>query len=81
MLMLRRQVGQEICRCFYLDGADLFEPPPDRDPLSVTIGRQTEEKQQPRGRLHHVTRSVMKYVLQIVFALVNPRFIGEIFEQ
>src|SRR6266496_1900099 len=73
MLVLRRQVRKQICRRFYLNGTDLFKPPPHRHAFRVAISWETEEKQEPRVRLHHVSRCVMKYVLQIVFALTSGR--------
>src|SRR6266487_968160 len=73
MLVLRRQVRKQICRRFYLNGTDLLKPPPHRHAFRVAISRETEEKQEPRVRLHHVSRCVMKYVLQIIFALTSNR--------
>src|SRR5437870_13630559 len=76
--MLSRLIWQQIGRSLDLHRPHFFQSAPDRDALGVAIGRQTEEKQQPRGRLHHISRCVLKYVLQIVFALTsNPLFVRE----
>ncbi|PYI43526.1 MAG: hypothetical protein DMF12_03365 [Verrucomicrobia bacterium] len=71
---MSRLIGQEIRRCFDLHRAHLFQASPYGYALGVAICRQTKQQQKPRSRLHFVSRSSMKHILQTVFVItfVSP---------
>src|SRR5712691_972294 len=78
VLILRRLVWQQIGRSLDLHRAHFFQSTPDGDALGVAISRQAVKKEEPQSRLHHISRCVMKYVFQIVFALTsNPLAVRE----
>src|SRR5438552_10949424 len=52
LLVLGRVIWQQIRRGLDLHRAHFLQSTPDSDALGVAIGRQTVEKQKPRGRLH-----------------------------
>src|SRR6266516_4282456 len=55
MLVLRRIVRQEISRCLYLDCADFFKPPPDRNALRLLPGWKAVEEKKPGSCLHAIS--------------------------
>src|SRR4030095_394964 len=73
LLVLGGLIRQQIGRGLNLDCAYFLQSTPDRDALGVAIGWETIEKEEPRGRLHHLSRSVVKYILQIAFAVTLDR--------
>jgi hypothetical protein len=55
MLVLRRIVGQEIGRCFDLDCADFFKPPPDRHAFRLLPGGKAVKEEKPGSCLHAIS--------------------------